>query len=83
MLAEPWTPDVIFCKDWKFIWIEVKKDEAEKKSWENYPQKYADGKRLFNARIDWQHEAKRRIEKAWGKFLLASSVDDVIYFLSK
>ena len=29
-LAPQWTPDIIACVNWRFFWIEVKKDEEER-----------------------------------------------------
>lgn len=79
-LAPQWTPDIFACIDWKFFWIEVKKDESERKArcWiaERYTQEAKEPK--SNARQIAQFKTWMKIADSFWLFLCTYSVAHLI-----
>lgn len=75
-LADAWTPDVIACINWRFVWIEVKRDEAEKRKWHREQQKRSEWLK-FDVRSVNQKESADKIKEAWWLFCLAASASDL------
>lgn len=84
-LCSNWTPDIIAFYNWKFIAIEVKKNQAEvddwlkkeiryKKEW-GLPKSY---KREFD-----QIKHKQLILKNWWTHIITSDVNEIIKYLEK
>lgn len=82
-LADEGTPDVIVCIRWLFIGIEVKRDDKESKSWWSYPEKYKEGKRKLNKRINAQHFTRSKILKSGWEYWLVHSIDQVLEWMTR
>ena len=78
-LAEKGSPDLIACVDSQFYGIEVKSDNKKKDKWLKLYNRHKQGEELPKSyhREKAQIEQCHKIINAGGKFILASSVDDV------
>lgn len=78
-LAEKGSPDLIACVKGQFYGIEVKADEEIKEKWMKLFKRVQQGEELPKSyhREKAQIDQCNKIINAGGKFILASSVDDV------
>ncbi len=78
-LAEKGSPDVIACVAGQFYGIEVKSSQKIKDKWLDLYERVKKGEELPESydREQAQIDQCKKICKAGGKFILASSIDDV------
>lgn len=78
------TPDIVSCINWKFVWVEVKKNQEEISKFWRIVEKYRD-KKFINPfdkpRELCQYEKGVEIDKAGGDFYVVCSLDQFISLL--
>jgi hypothetical protein len=84
-LCSEGTPDIISLYKWKFIAIEVKKDQKQVNAWKNIETKYNDCWEMkFKSwkRTVSQVNHKKKILECWGIHLITCDIDEVKDLLS-
>lgn len=71
-MGKKWTPDILVCYQGKFIAVEVKRGEAEKKR----RRSAVNNKNMLDhSRAQYRHSIQ--IQNNWGLWCLACSVADI------
>lgn len=78
-LAPKGTPDIFACIKGKFVGIEVKKDEKEKKKWQGQVKRFEERKIVVKSseRAIAQSQAHKRIRSAGGLAFVCASIDEL------
>jgi len=86
-LQRKWCPDITWCYNWRYFWIEVKKDEKTVEKWIKNEKRYDLGEILPECLIKVkeldQILYKKKILKNWWKFLLTCDFNEAIEFITE
>ena len=76
-------PDITCFYKWVYMWIEVKKDQAEVEHWLKKENRYDKGFEIPKSyhREEMQIKYKQKILRNWGIFILTCELREVIQFI--
>ena len=79
-LQKEWCPDIMCFYKWKFIWIEVKKNQEEIEHWLKQEERYLNGEKIPKSyeREENQIKYKQKILKNWWEFILTCKTQDIV-----